>query len=193
VNFIEIGSCDYDTLLHNPYFCLQSWGIIVEPIKKYFDNLPQYPNVTYLNSAVTASNDGYQDFYAPIDEPDPAWVKSVGSLRENHPTLEYLGIRNQIVKTQVSVISLDTLYKHIPENKIHFLKIDTEGSDFEILSNWDFHQFKPMQIQFESKLMLSEELSSLILHLENLDYSVVPGNKKDYNSTPYNHIAILET
>ena len=48
--FLEIGSCDFQTLNH---FADHGWqGAIVEPMKKYLNNIPQKPNVHYLNYAV---------------------------------------------------------------------------------------------------------------------------------------------
>lgn len=178
MNFIEIGSNEYDTMLHSKFFSVHAWGIIVEPLNRFLNNLPVYDNVTYLNCAVTANYDGRADFYAPIDHPTPEWVKSVGSLHADHPTLKNLSITDQIVKTQVDAISLLTLYNQIPDNNIHFLKLDTEGNDFDLLYNWDFDRFTPLHIQFESKLMSSIELEKLIKLLETHGYSVVEGQKK---------------
>ena len=192
MNFIEIGSCDYDTILHSKYFTDDGWGVIVEPVLKYFKNLPRYQNVIYLNCAVTANQDEILDFYAPVEHPSPHWVKSVGSLHPNHPTLDYLGITEQTTKIQVNAISLETLYNHIPENKIHILKLDTEGTDFEILSHWDFEKFQPKQIQFETKLMSNKQLIDIKHRLQLFGYCVCAGVKKDYNQVPYNHIAVLE-
>ena len=192
MNFIEIGSNDYDTFLTSPYFTKNSWGIIAEPVKKYFDNLPRKENVVYLNQALTSHHDGEMKFYQPIENPSPEWVKSIGSLYPNHPTLEELGIRDQTFESTVQTISLSTLYDLIPLNKIHFLKLDTEGNDFDILSNWDFDRFQPMHVQFESKLMSKEQLATICEILHNNKYIVSEGGKKDYSQRCYNHVAVLE-
>lgn len=192
MNFIEIGSNDYDTMIHSNFFSKNSWGIVIEPLSKFLDNLEKVDNVQYLNYAVTPEHDGYAKFYAPIDDPDPWWIKSTGSLQPDHPTIKELGISGQTVETTVQTMSLDSLYKLIPSDCIHCLKIDTEGSDFDLLMAWNFAKFKPLHIQFESKLMSKIELQALTNHLIDNDYSVVKGNKKDYNQNPYNHIAILE-
>ena len=192
MNFVEIGSNDYDTMVHSRFFCEQSWGIVVEPVKTFFDRIPRYANVTYLNSAVTPAHDGRIKFYAPVDDPDPPWVKSVGSVNPHHPTLQQLGIENQTHEIEVDAISLKTLYSHFPDDKIHVLKLDTEGSDYGLLTAWAFDQYLPMQIQFESKLMSATQLDTIRMLLTQYGYSVTAGHKKDYNATPYNHLAILE-
>jgi len=49
-NFIEIGSCDFDTFLQK---CSdEEMGITVEPIRKYLDNLPIRENVKKVCAAV---------------------------------------------------------------------------------------------------------------------------------------------
>lgn len=192
MNFIEIGSNDYDTILHSQFFSPKSWGIVIEPIKKYIDNLPKYSNVQYLDYALTAKQDGISTFYAPISNASPWWIKSVGSLDPTHKTLSQLNISDQRTKTLVKVMSLTTLYNLIPDPCIHFLKIDTEGKDFEILTGWDFNRYKPLNIQFESKLMDASQLKIVLKQLSAHGYAVVPGIKKDYNQVFYNHLAILE-
>ena len=191
MNWIEIGACDYDTVLHSNYHSSVGWGIVMEPIRQFLHNLPDCPNVIYLPCALTAHHDGYKDFYAPIDDPEPSWVRSMGSL-QRHPTLKSLGIRNQTRIIQVPTMSLNTFYSHIPDNKIHFLKLDTEGNDYEILSHWDFDRFLPHKIQFESKLMSPAELQQTQHQLSQKGYCVCAGLRLDYNGIPYNHVAMLE-
>jgi hypothetical protein len=192
MNFIEIGCNDYDTVLHSRFFSTAGWGIMIEPLTRFLDNLPRYPNVKYLDCALTAYRDGESIFYAPIEQPSPWWVKSIGSLHAEHATLEHLGIKNQTVQTTVKIMSLDTLYDLIPDNNLHLLKIDTEGTDFELLMAWDFDRFMPLQIQFESKLMQPHQLDTVSTHLGAQGYCIMAGNKRDYNQVPYNHIAVLE-
>jgi len=192
VNFIEIGSNDYNTMIDSKFFCENSWGIIVEPLKNFIDKLKRHDNVQYLNYAITPDHDGSAKFYAPIDNPDPWWVKSIGSLYPDHPTIKDLKITGQTVETTVQTMSLDSLYKLIPDDRIHCLKIDAEGSDFGLLMAWDFERFKPLHIQFESKLMSKDQFKDLKDRLIHNEYSVVEGYSKDYNKNPYNHIAVLE-
>ena len=53
-HFIEIGSCDFDTLNHLADY---GWkGIIVEPIKKYLDNIPHKEGIEYVNVAIDRVN-----------------------------------------------------------------------------------------------------------------------------------------
>ena len=53
--FIEVGSCNFDTcerLIKN------GWnGIVIEPVKYYFDSLPKYNNIFYENIAIDICKD----------------------------------------------------------------------------------------------------------------------------------------
>ena len=190
MNYIEIGTNEYGTLLENDYFT--GWGIVVEPVLKYFKKLPRKENVQYLNCALTPFTDGTIDFYEPIDSPQPEWVKSCGSVYPDHKTLKELGIKNQTFLSKVNAMSLDSLYKLIPAGPVHMLKIDTEGSDFGILNNWNFAKYKPMHLQFESKLMDKNQMQLVTNILSGHGYVISAGSEQDYNQTPYNHIATIE-
>ena len=49
--FVEVGACDFDTceqLIHN------GWkGIVIEPVKHYYDKLTKYPQIHYENIAIS--------------------------------------------------------------------------------------------------------------------------------------------
>ena len=48
--FLEVGTCDFNTL---NYLSDLGWrGVMVEPVKKYLNNIEQKPNIHYLNYAV---------------------------------------------------------------------------------------------------------------------------------------------
>ena len=49
--FVEVGSCDFDTcerLIKNDWD-----GIVIEPVKYYYDKLPKYPHIKYENIAIS--------------------------------------------------------------------------------------------------------------------------------------------
>ena len=59
-----------------------------------------------------------------------------------------------IIEEKVVCISLDKLIDKYSVSKIDLLQIDTEGYDYEIISNMDFSRIKPRIIHFEHELKL---------------------------------------
>ena len=51
--FVEVGACDFDTceqLIKN------GWkGLVIEPVKVYFDRLPKYDSIIYENIAIDSN------------------------------------------------------------------------------------------------------------------------------------------
>jgi|SRR6056300_577012 FkbM family methyltransferase len=147
--FLEIGSCDFDTL---SYLSKYGWsGVIVEPIKKYFNNLTIEENIHYVNAAVdwedgTTTMWTADDSLVSIDR-DYAGMSSICNKDYKLPTGEYV-LTNPI---EVQTISFKTLIGMTQLKHIDYLKIDTEGYDLEILKMFPWDEMKPSFIKFESK------------------------------------------
>ncbi|CAE8590472.1 unnamed protein product, partial [Polarella glacialis] len=64
VNYLEIGTSDFDTLLDRHIWRPEVVGFSVEPAKAYFDRLPVHggQGKTLLNVAVS-DHDGYEDLF----------------------------------------------------------------------------------------------------------------------------------
>jgi len=141
--FVEIGSCDFDTLSHLSH---HGWkGVIVEPIKKYFDNIPTERNIHYVNAAVSLTNGTATMWTAPdeLTQQDPDF-KGMSSLWEGSND-------NLTIPVEVQTISFHTLFGMTGVTTIDYLKIDTEGYDYEILKMFPWDTIKPSFIKFESE------------------------------------------
>ena len=140
--FLEIGTCDFDTLNH---LSDDGWrGVIIEPIKKYLNNIPQRPNIHYLNYAVdwecgTRTMYVADDFIVNEDH-DFAGMSSF------YP---YSSVLTQEVV--VNTITFDKIYNMCNITEIDLLKIDAEGHDYEILQMLFRNPIKPKYIQAEIK------------------------------------------
>jgi FkbM family methyltransferase len=148
--FIEIGSCDFDTLLP---LARQGWeGIIVEPIKYYLDRLERLPGVIYENCAISAFNGKL-----PIKRWDPAiidahgqsWMHGVSNLdtSRNVFSANPEWKKHEIVE-EVQSLTLNSLIEKHGVTKIDFLKVDAESHEAIILNNYDF-RIKPTCILVE--------------------------------------------
>ena len=78
--FVEVGSCDFDTceqLIKN------GWkGLVIEPVKVYFDKLPKYDSIIYENIAIDSNNGQSVIHYIDpqyINE-NNKWEKGISSL-----------------------------------------------------------------------------------------------------------------
>ena len=140
--FIEIGSCDFGTLNHLADY---GWkGIIVEPIKKYLDNIPRKEGIEYVNAAID-NNDGKRIIQTWKDEwinedPDYRGMSGFNQLKEN---------QQGVYDIEVDTLTASSLLKKYKPPRIDFLKIDTEGHDFIIL-----RQF--LQLTLRPKLIKAE-------------------------------------
>lgn len=164
-HFVEIGTCDYDTLLES---CADDQvGISVEPIKEYLDRLPNRPNVTKINAAISSA-DGLVDLYWVRPEhqnkPGLSCTKGWGSVAAPHPG--YAGnaermIRDGILtKESVQAITWSTLVDLCGITAVDLVKVDAEGHDSVIVNSildaalgWS-----PQRIQFETTHVHPEQL-----------------------------------
>ena len=137
--FVEIGSCDFDTL---NYLGDEGWrGVIVEPIKERLGNLAKLSNVTYLNVAC-AKESGKATIWKFKDEEiakdhDLAGMTSFrpevfDTIERVNETMDKMEKREVITMTYTNILDVAGI------DRVDFLKIDTEGYDWIILQTVDF-------------------------------------------------------
>ena len=141
--FLEIGSCDFQTLNH---FSDHGWqGAIVEPMKKYLNNIPQKPNVHYLNYAVD-DKVGTRILYHASDKTvkEDRDFAGMSSFLPPRPAYEVL-----TEETIVNTITFEKIFEFTGFTQIDYLKIDVEEYDLELLKIFPFHITKPSFIKIE--------------------------------------------
>ena len=133
--FVEFGACDGKYISNT--FMLEKklkWnGILAEPAKEWHFNLAKNRAVNIETSCVWENSNDKLIFSEAID-----------------PALSYLSSPNTNLKNnkskknyEVSTISLvDLLKKYESPKIIDFMTIDTEGSEYKILKNFDFKTYK---------------------------------------------------
>lgn len=137
--FIEIGAQD-GISGSNTYMLekLFGWeGIIVEPSRTYENVLTKNRKCKIENSAIWSSS-GVRFQFADLGHSGLSSLKSLmgegihGKTRSESHFEEY----------EVQTLSLkDLLIKHKAPKVIDYLSIDTEGSEFEIISDFDFGSY----------------------------------------------------
>lgn len=126
--FVEFGATDGKTLSNT--FLLEShfgWsGILAEPARMWHPALKQNRSARIETRCVWNRSGERLDF---CESAELSGITSLNARRGQQSDLSY----------QVETISLnDLLREHQAPSVIHFMSVDTEGSEFDILSAFDF-------------------------------------------------------
>jgi len=143
LDFIEIGTSDFDTEIQNARGRI---GLSVEPIQHYLDALPDVEGVTKVHAAVS-DYDGHINVYSVTPESIkkydlPDWVRGCNAVNKYHPTVlglvldKRLDERELFTVERVPVMTFSTLIKKHNVRGCRYLKIDTEGHDVVILNSY---------------------------------------------------------
>lgn len=135
--FVEFGSCD--GLKFSNTFLLETefeWkGILAEPARYWHEELKKNRRCNIETNCVWKESGSKLIF----KESDLALYSTINDLsdKDHHKNLRKKG---QIY--DVSTISLnDLLEKYKAPKDIDYLSIDTEGSEYEVLQNFDFEKY----------------------------------------------------
>jgi len=176
-DFIEIGTCDYHTLLEGS--SPNELGISVEPIKIYLDRLPDKSNVIKVNCAITSEDKMVDLFYVTPENQNKhnlpftkGWgtiIKPHKSHGENPEDLIESGI---LTKSQIQGITWKTLCEKYNVKEVDWVKIDAEGHDcFIVNSILDLcNNAIPKKISFEQTHCDKLELENTKIRLNQNNY-----------------------
>jgi FkbM family methyltransferase len=135
--FVEFGATN-GIDLSNTYLLEKSYdwkGILAEPAKIWHDDLFINRSSNIDTSCVWKSSHEKISFNV-TNIPELSTITDYSSKDEHRKN------RQNGIQCEVDTISLeDLLKKYNAPRKIDFLSIDTEGSEFEILSNFDFSKY----------------------------------------------------
>jgi len=172
-DFIEIGTSDFRTLAENPDLN----GISVEPVRDYFDNLPDREGLIKVNAAISDTEGTGEMHYCRSEFIDknglPQWLKGCNSLNASHPSVikycaDNLISLNALVGIQgINLITLAQLFEEHDVTEVDFLKIDTEGHDATIMLYLFLLEKRPIihKIQFESNVLMRRDQWKEIISL----------------------------
>ena len=123
-------------------------GIFVEPVKPLLDNLERFEGCIYENTAIT---DVPVHTKVKYYDPDWAkgWVRGVGTLDMEMNTFESnKGWKEHERITYIDTMTLDQLIEKHDVKSIDKLKIDTEGTEYQILDTYSW-VIKPKELKIE--------------------------------------------
>jgi FkbM family methyltransferase len=182
--FIQIGANDGKTADPLRSFILKyNWkGILVEPIKYYFEKLQKnystQNRLTFENSSI-GSIEGFCDMYRyPLRSNLISHSFGGGGLSSFLKKIPLSrswripGAKNHLIKEKVNCITFRKLLDKYKVNKINLLVIDAEGYDFEILKQIDFHFIRPAIIHYEHNNLSPDEKKESIEFVTRHGYRV---------------------
>lgn len=145
--YIDIGSSSPDNLSVTKHFYDLGWnGINVDPLDSAYTSFKNQ-RTRDINLKVAVSNQsGQRDFYEVQDYTE----LSTFSLEiANKLESEGKSIRRQKVEV---ITGSQLVNKYCPERTVDFMKIDVEGAEKEIITSFDFYNFRPRILIVESTI-----------------------------------------
>ena len=149
--FVDFGASDGVTF-SNSYLLEKEFGyegILAEPNPKQYKNITNLRNVKIENKCVWSESGSKLEF---VD------VADLSTLKKFSDSDMHSNARKNKSTFFVETISLtDMLIKHKAPPLIDYLSIDTEGSEFEILSAHNFDKYKFSVITVEHNFTFQRE------------------------------------
>ena len=176
-DFVEIGTCDYHTLLEG--CSLNQVGLSVEPIKEYLDRLPNKPNVTKVNVAISSENKVVDLFWVEPHNQQKfnlGFTKGWGTImkpHKGHSEAEKMLSNGMLSKHKIEAITWTTLVSRYNIESVNYVKIDAEGHDCIIVNNILESTTLPKKISFEKTHCSQEELDKTIKKLVLSQYKLI--------------------
>jgi FkbM family methyltransferase len=156
--FVEFGACDglhFSNTVHLEKDF--NWrGILAEPNKSYFRSLKKNRNVELDNRAVWTDTGLDLNF----TEASAGGLSGLTNSFRNRGSLKKRTRTGSITYKVKTVTLNDLLESHNCPFQFDFLSIDTEGSELDILKNFDLNKYSPTVIVTE--FYGSEEAHSII-------------------------------
>ncbi len=143
--FVEFGAADGVNLSNT--FLLErsfSWnGIAAEPARPWHEALARNRRCIVDKRCVWTVSGQHVTFVEPRD----ALLSTMGDYADRDQHRE---ARRNAVTYEVETVSLnDLLAQHSAPNRIDYLSIDTEGTEFEVLNTFDFERYDVQAITVE--------------------------------------------
>ena len=134
--FLEIGACDGFHLSNTLGLERYGWkGIISEPSSVWHNKIKKRKCI--ISKKAVFSESGLKLKFEEVKK-----YPELSGLKENLDKDNNHHLRNEANTVEVETISLNDLIGQNTSNKnIDYISIDTEGSEYEILKNFDFKKY----------------------------------------------------
>ena len=146
--FVDIGAADGIRLSNTKLLEDLGWkGILVEPSKYWHPILKN--RLGYISHCAISKDDYGENFLETTDPYKSTLFESLGKDKHERRTKSMYEVP--------SITLVNLLKKYDAPNVIDYLSIDTEGSDFEVIQNFDFNLYKFKVITIEHNFTDSRE------------------------------------
>ena len=181
--FIEFGACD-GVKISNTYYLekYMGWsGILLEPAKSWHNDLKINRPCCIVDYRCVSNQSGDEVYFH--ENSDPA----LSSMNNNFFSNNSYKVKTISLNDVFSEYEEKLLKKSNTIDSVDFISIDTEGSEYEILKNFNFLKYSPKIIIVEhnfnkkkskqlKKLLENNNYSNLFPELSAYDYYFVLNN-----------------
>ncbi len=142
--YVDVGANDPDVDSVTKAFYLSGWrGVNIEPVKKYFDVLVSRRK-NDINVNVAASSVSGEITLYEIE--DTGLSTNIAEIAERH--IAELGVA--CVERTIKARTLTEIVLDANIDEIHFLKVDVEGHEKDVLLGFDLDKIRPWIILVEA-------------------------------------------
>jgi FkbM family methyltransferase len=173
--FVDVGAHDGVSINNTLYFDkYNNWtGINIEPIKSVYDRLvSNRPNNINLNCAV-CNKDGETEFLC-----NTGYTEMISGIKDTFDQrhLQRLENENRQMGSTTQVITvntkkLETICDEHNISHIHYLSIDVEGAEFEVIKSINFDKVFIDVIGFENNY--NDVSVPIVEYLENKNFVMI--------------------
>lgn len=148
--YVDVGAAWPEEASVTKAFYDHNWrGINIEPNLEMWRSLTaSRPDDTNLNLALSDRR-GYEDFYSIDDTGLSTLIPEIVSLHEAK------GLRANKVRIEVSTLA-DVWRANVGSRDVHFLKIDVEGAERQVLQGNDWFRNRPWIVVIEATVPTSQ-------------------------------------
>jgi FkbM family methyltransferase len=148
--YIDVGANDPSVDSVTRAFYEAGWrGINLEPVQEHFSRL-QVQRPRDINLCIAAGTTaGRMPFY---NVPKSGLATADSDVAQMHRARGW-----EVVPIEVDVLPLSAVCENHVDGDIHFLKIDVEGAERDVLLGMDFERWRPWILVIESTMPTSQE------------------------------------
>ena len=189
--FVDVGAHD-GININNTYFFEKNlgWtGVAIEPIKRIYNRLRNNRSCVCINLAVS-DVEGEQDFYLNTGycEMISGLVQSYDARHKQRLNRESTDFKSETETVKVEVWRLDNILKKCKIDHVHYLSIDVEGAEFNVIKSIDFDKVFIDVIDFENNYM--DTSKGIIEYLKTKGYVLL---KTPNDITGYTDVFMIHT